>query len=207
MPRLIYLFDPLCGWCYGAAPALAVLRGAGVELLPTGLFAGEGARRMDAAFAAHAWANDQQITRHTGQVFTAAYRETSLAVGAAFDSGPANEALTAVHLTAPGREPEALQAIQRARFIEGRDITLPQVLAALLTGLGLPDAAQRLGMDDPALRAATLARTSRAAAWMREAGAQGVPSLVRIEGDTPRLLPSRLLLGATDDLRAALESL
>ena len=46
---LHYLFDPLCGWCYGAAPVLSALQGqpsVNVELLPTGLFSGEGARPM-----------------------------------------------------------------------------------------------------------------------------------------------------------------
>lgn len=207
MPRLIHLFDPLCGWCHGAAPALAALHGRGLEMLPTGLFAGRGARRMDAAFAAHAWSHDQRIARQTGQAFTEAYRDTSLAIGAAFDSGTANAALTAVHLTAPEREPDALRAIQQARFVEGRDITAVPVLADLLTGLGLPDAARRLVREDQGLRAATLARTERGAGWMREMAAQRVPSLVLIEGDTPRLLPSRLLFGATDDLRAALRTI
>jgi hypothetical protein len=38
---LYYLFDPLCGWCYGATPAVAgllAIPGVSVELLPTGLF-------------------------------------------------------------------------------------------------------------------------------------------------------------------------
>ena len=42
-----YLFDPLCGWCYAAAPVLARLQatpGVQVVLAPTGLFAGAGAR-------------------------------------------------------------------------------------------------------------------------------------------------------------------
>ena len=50
-----YLFDPLCGWCYAAAPALNYLQGVEVievALAPTGLFAGAGARPMDAQFAA-----------------------------------------------------------------------------------------------------------------------------------------------------------
>ena len=41
-----YLFDPLCGWCYAAAPALKFLQaqeGVEVVLAPTGLFAGAGA--------------------------------------------------------------------------------------------------------------------------------------------------------------------
>lgn len=66
-----YLFDPLCGWCYAAAPALNYLQGVeGIEvaLAPTGLFAGAGARPMDAQFAAYAWANDQRIQQLTGSL-------------------------------------------------------------------------------------------------------------------------------------------
>ena len=67
--RVTYLFDPLCGWCYGAGPALERLGQLGdvtLELMPTGLFAGEGARMMDAQFAAYAWQNDERIARLTG---------------------------------------------------------------------------------------------------------------------------------------------
>ena len=44
---LNYLYDPLCGWCYGATPAVAGLlavSGVTIELLPTGLFSSDGAR-------------------------------------------------------------------------------------------------------------------------------------------------------------------
>ena len=69
-----YLFDPLCGWCYGASPAVQRLGQQSdirLELAPTGLFSG-GSRRMDAAFAEFAWSNDQRIAklprwRHTTQ--------------------------------------------------------------------------------------------------------------------------------------------
>ena len=70
--RIIYLFDPLCGWCYGAGPALeklAQLDGVTVDLAPTGLFAGGASRPMDKHFAAYAWQNDQRIARLTGQPF------------------------------------------------------------------------------------------------------------------------------------------
>ena len=74
---LTALVDPLCGWCYGAASALERLAAQPEILLtltPIGLFAGEGARPMDAGFADHAWSNDQCIARLTGQVFSPAYR-------------------------------------------------------------------------------------------------------------------------------------
>ena len=57
MVQIDYLFDPLCGWCYGAGPALEKLAGLDnvrLTLAPTGLFAGQGARAMDQHFAAYA---------------------------------------------------------------------------------------------------------------------------------------------------------
>lgn len=45
--ELVYLFDPLCGWCYGASPRISQLiddPDFHVTFRPTGLFAREGAR-------------------------------------------------------------------------------------------------------------------------------------------------------------------
>lgn len=71
--RLLYLFDPLCGWCYAAAPAVAAMAeeyGPAFEFMPSGLFAGSGARPPNDAMATHAWTNDQRIAQITGQVFS-----------------------------------------------------------------------------------------------------------------------------------------
>ena len=179
---LYYLFDPLCGWCYGAAPALSkVLEvpGVSLELLPTGLFSGEGARPMDDAFAAYAWSNDQRIERLTGQRFSEQYRDRILGNRQQlFDSGPATVALTAVSLTDPARELEALKAIQHARYVDGSDVVSLAALAGLLAALGLKEAAAKVAHPDADLLDANRARMGRAQALMREFGARGVPTLV-----------------------------
>lgn len=179
---LHYLFDPLCGWCYGATPAVAGLLETpriAVKLLPTGLFSGEGARAMDDAFASFAWSNDQRIERLTGQRFTERYRERVLADRQQrFDSGPATVALTAVALTDPTRELDALKAIQHARYVEGSDVTSWATLAGLLDGLGLPQAAARLAQPDAELLKANAVRLAQAQALMRDFGARGVPTLI-----------------------------
>src|SRR5687767_4174672 len=100
--RVTVLYDPLCGWCYGAMPVFRRLAGDArirLELAPTGLFSGEGARPMDAGFAEYAWANDQSIKQLTGQRFSKRYRENVLgAPDTKLDSGPATMALTAAAL-------------------------------------------------------------------------------------------------------------
>ncbi|EJE54519.1 hypothetical protein-disulfide isomerase [Acidovorax sp. CF316] len=200
-----YLFDPLCGWCYAAAPALKHLQGVDgldVSLAPSGLFAGQGARPMDAQFAAYAWSNDQRIEKLTGQPFTQAYRDNILgAVAGRFDSGPATLALTAVAQTAPGRELEALHALQRARYVDGRDTADAAVLAEVLAALGLADAAALARAPDAALHRAAAERVAHAQALLRAVGARGVPQLVVTgQGGALRLMGGDALLGPHERL-------
>ncbi|KJV09352.1 protein-disulfide isomerase [Elstera litoralis] len=207
--EITYLFDPLCGWCYGAAPAVKRLRatpGITVTAAPTGLFSGDGARPMDASFAAYAWSNDERIARLTGQRFTATYRDHVLNdAGKPLDSGPATLALTAVFLTEPSREIEALAAIQAARYVDGLDITSLSVLAAILQGVGLGDAATRLAAPNAELFAANRTRTAQAQTAMRAFGVQGVPALLLTDaGGRRQMLPNTILFGGLDAFLAQL---
>ncbi|WP_053845707.1 DsbA family protein [Paracidovorax avenae] len=191
---LHYLFDPLCGWCYGAGGTvaeLAALPGVALRRLPSGLFSGEGARPMSADFADYAWSNDQRIERLTGQRFTEQYRSDVLGDHRQmFDSGPATVALTAVALTAPERELEALKAIQQARYVHGQDITQLDTLVATLKDIGLGDAADRLARPDAGLLDANRARIARAQALSQQFGARGVPTFVLEQGGQQQLLHS-----------------
>ncbi|MEQ4618683.1 MAG: DsbA family protein [Corticimicrobacter sp.] len=182
MPRTIhYIYDPLCGWCYGALPALLALQtqtGITLQMHPSGLFSGTGARPMDSEFAAYAWRNDQRIASLTGQRFTERYHSQILeTAGLRFDSGPATLALTAVHLAQPERELDALQAIQQARYIDGLDTTRTDVLVAVLQAQGFDTAATLLTAPDTHLQTHNLARVEQARSLMQQLGARGVPSL------------------------------
>jgi putative protein-disulfide isomerase len=208
--QLTYLFDPLCGWCYGASPAIEALMqqpGIKVTALPTGLFAGAGAFPMNAGFAAHAWQADLRIRHLTGQAFSEAYRRNILEGGTGHvDSGPANLALTAVCLTAPEREFEVLKAVQRARYVQGRDNGDPAVIARILAELGLNEASKRLASPDEALRAANRARIEQGQSEMHRLGARGVPTLVVGHGQNSRVVNSNALYGDADTLIATLRA-
>ena len=186
---LYYLFDPLCGWCYGAGEVVATLNntpGVQLHLLPSGLFSGEGARPMDDDFANYAWSNDQRIERLTGQRFTDHYRSEVLTDRRQmFDSGPAT-----VALTSPDCELPALKAIQTARYVKGEDITQLSTLANVLRSLGLEQAAARISPPDDELLAANRARVANAQALLGQFGARGVPAFVLETGPQRRLLHS-----------------
>jgi len=198
-----YLFDPLCGWCYGASPAIQKLGqhgGLTLELAPTGLFAG-GGRTMDAAFANYAWSNDQRIAKLTGQRFTEAYRQNVLGRhGSRFDSATTTLALTAVALTEPQRELETLKVLQEARYVHGLDTNAMPVVESLLRDLGLGAAADRLAAGDAELLAANAARIQKAQGLMQTFGAQGVPTLVVTDDNGSRLLRGNALYVSFDSL-------
>ncbi|MNZ97074.1 hypothetical protein D3C78_1162970 [compost metagenome] len=199
-----YLFDPLCGWCYGASPALQQLgrhTAVRLELAPTGLFAGSGGRSLDAAFAEYAWSNDMRIQKLTGQRFSEAYRAQVLGkLGSRFDSASMTLALTAVALTAPHCELEALKILQEARYVHALDTSAMPVVEQLLRAQGLTDAADRLAAGDAELVEANAARMQSAQGLMQAHAAQGVPALVVTDDNGPRLLRGNALYGSFDRL-------
>jgi putative protein-disulfide isomerase len=207
---LYYLYDPLCGWCYGAMPALSALFGVGsvrIELMPTGLFSDAGAKPMDEDFAAFAWSNDERISRTTGQRFTEAYRQGVLADRQQrFDSGPATLALTAVASTAVDKEYIALKAIQHARYVNGSDVTSVSVLIGVLQALGLNEAADLMTRPGNDLVSANATRITHAQAWMQDFGARGVPTLILESGSTRSLLVINTVFSDPDDLIRQIEA-
>lgn len=194
--RLQYFFDPLCGWCYASAPALAGLDAAhpGVlELMPSGLFADEGARELTPEWGEYAWRNDQRIEQMTGQRFTHAYREQVLRRGGVrFDSGPANRALSALRGVDARLERPLLEAIQLARYVDGLDTARPDVLARRIEG-------------DAALASETAGRIARTQRAMRQLGASGVPQLLLTVGERGYVLHGASLYGGAQAAVAAVE--
>lgn len=199
-----YLFDPLCGWCYGASPMIGRLaqnRDIRLVLAPTGLFAGSG-QRMDAAFAEFAWSNDLRIAKLTGQRFTEAYRQNVLGRhGSPFDSSAMTLALTAVALTDPLREGALLKALQEARYVDGLDTGSAQVIVDVLRRMGLDGVADQVAEPDLALLERNASRLQQARRLMRSLGAQGVPCLVVHTASGHRLLGGSALYGDFEQLQ------
>lgn len=200
--RVVYLYDPLCGWCYGSGPAIRALVASGacaVEPLPTGLFAGDPQRRIDAGFARHVIEADARIERMSGEPFSDAYRHAVLGnPDMPFDSARATQALHAVALWNPARELGALHALQRERCVHGRDLADWGVItAALATALGDTPEQWQQRIDAAALPAFAAQRIAQARQWMQATGARGVPALVHPSPDRPRALPGEWFFGTT----------
>jgi putative protein-disulfide isomerase len=177
-PTLHYLYDPLCGWCYAAAPLIKAAR----ELLPVvphggGMMLGARRQPVTPQLRDFVLGHDAQVARLSGQPFGDAYRDGLLRDSdAVFDSGPPTAAMLAAEQIA-GRGLDMLAALQVAHYIEGRRIADHTVLLAVAEEIGLPREGFNLALATCSGEAveAHVAETRR---FMSRVGAQGFPTLL-----------------------------
>lgn len=189
--KLTYLFDPLCGWCYAAAPALRELsKHHEIDVVPTGLFAEQG-RTMTESFAQHAWGNDMRIQQLTGQPFTESYRDNVLKVGTPFDSTDITLALIAVKQITPEQVLNVLHALQKMRYVDGRDNTNIDAISEVLRQFGLAQAIALIN-DEKTIEFANQI-VMHGQMMMNNHHIQGVPNMIMHTEQGEQVLPGGLL--------------
>jgi putative protein-disulfide isomerase len=205
-PILHYIYDPLCGWCYGAAPLVAAAR-AIVAVRPHGggMMAGAGRQAVTPQLRDYVTPHDQHIAALTGQLFGDAYRDGLLRdTTAIFDSEPPIAAMLAAE-TLAGRGLDMAERLQVAHYVEGRRTGDTATLLAV---------AAEIGLDAAAFADALSAQSSEAVQrhiretrhFMRQVGASGFPSFVLETGDSRQLLDLSAFLGRPDALADWLRS-
>lgn len=182
--RLHYLFDPLCGWCYGVAPLLeaaAEVPGLEIELHGGGMLTGSNRRAINPQWRAYVLPHDRRIAELSGQPFGDGYCNGLLNdQGAVLDSEPPISAILAAQAVT-GQGLALLQRIQHAHYVEGRRVADLQVLTALAGELGLSPL-QFSNAYQAACGRHTQAHIAASRVLLAQAGAQGFPTLLLADG-------------------------
>ncbi|MGN4979199.1 DsbA family protein [Aeromonas sp. 95A] len=173
---LHYVYDPLCGWCYGAAPLLqaaATIVGLKIELHAGGLWLGSRRQPMGEALRDYVRPHDQRIEALTGQHFGERYfNELLLREGCLLDSELPIRAVLAV--TALGGDGLVmLHRIQQSHYRDGIWIGEPAFLATLAAEQGISAEA----FQQAYLQAPLLQHLADSQGWMKRLGGQGYPTL------------------------------
>ncbi|WP_425325184.1 DsbA family protein [Pandoraea apista] len=203
---LHYIADPLCGWCYAAAPLVRAARDvAGLDVVfhGGGMMAGPNAQPVTPQLRNYVMPHDHRIAALTGQPFGDAYFDGLLRDGTAvFDSAPPTAAVLAAEALA-GRGLDMLAALQRAHYADGKRIADRSVLVDVAGALGLDRDAFANAFD--AQDATALMKHFRESrAWLARVGGSGFPTFaLDVGGNVERLEPGRYL-GQPDVWRDAL---
>lgn len=191
---LHYVYDPLCGWCYGAAPLLqaaATLDGLKIELHAGGLWLGSRRQPMGEALRDYVRPHDQRIEALTGQPFGERYfNELLLRDGLLLDSEPPIRAILAV-TELGGDGLSLLHRIQQSHYLDGQWVGDQAHLARLAQEQGIAPEAFALAFGQVDL-AGHLAQSQ---GWLRRLGGQGFPTLGLMRGGSLIPLPVSSFLG------------
>ncbi|MNJ61658.1 DSBA-like thioredoxin domain protein [compost metagenome] len=165
----------MCSWCWGFAPvAEALAEQARQALVPMHLVLG-GLRSeyevMGDAGRARTLCYWQAVHETTGQAFDL---DGGLPEGLVYDTEPACRALVTARALAPQAVGALLELIQRAFYVQRRDVTQACVLAELAVEAGLDRQAFAAGFDSLEQRQAT----RQDFAWAQGLGIAGFPTLL-----------------------------
>ena len=177
---LHYIYDPLCGWCYGAKPLVQAAQ----TVLPViahggGMMTGANRQKVSPQLRNYVMPHDRRIAEYSGQPFGEAYFEGLLRDhSAVFDSAPPIAAVLAAEQTG-GRGLELLGRVQSAHYVEGRRIADESVLFELAHGMGL----DRQVFESAFSAADTDGHIRNSRALLAKVGGQGFPTLALEHND------------------------
>jgi putative protein-disulfide isomerase len=178
-PHLLYFADPMCSWCWGYSPTIAAIAdrfGAAlpIRLVLGGLRPGVTApmREKDREMTRSHW---EHVREASGQPFDFAFFARERFV---YDTEPAARALVVMRRRGQETALAGLKRLHQAFYAENRDVTDPEVLAAL---------AGELGFDPDAFRAdfaseEAIAETRNDFAFAQAVGVRGFPTLIAGNG-------------------------
>lgn len=186
--ELHYIYDPLCGWCYGAAPlleALALLPDVTLKLHAGGLWLNERRQPMGKALRDYVKPHDERITNLSGQVFGERYfNELLLNTDLVLDSAPPIRAILAVE--AAGGDPlQMLHRIQQSHYLHGQWVGDTKLLATLAAEQRLESARFNEAFEQIDIKAHIAASQK----IMRQSGSQGYPTVLLVNNTEVTPLP------------------
>jgi putative protein-disulfide isomerase len=145
LPELLYIHDPLCGWCYGMSPVINRIQQefAGrvdVSVLCGGMVKGEDVEPISDTWEYISLSLDE-VERVTGVQFGAAFKVLGEAGEYRYDSEPPSRAIAAFRQMTqdPARTVPFAHAVQTALFRDGMDLNDPATYSALLADFGVDE--------------------------------------------------------------------
>lgn len=148
---LHYLYDPFCGWCYGAAPMISQatsIPGLEIQAHGVGMLSGDKSKMMSAEWRDFVRPHEVRITAYSKQTFADAYVKGVLEhETVCLDSSPPIAAMLAAEQLS-GLGVEMLKQLQTAYYQEGRAIADHTVIADVASELGFDPQGFMVAFDE-----------------------------------------------------------
>ncbi|HCH51782.1 MAG TPA: protein-disulfide isomerase [Proteus sp.] len=193
---LHYVYDPLCGWCYGIAPLIDVVSNEftnAIKLHGGGLFTPARVVTGGQSWKEHVTPIDERISQLSGQLFSQQYRDNLANTQMTLNSLlPISAIMAADNMENQGIR--LLKALQKAYYLDGLNISDKKVILFI---------AQKLDFDIE-LFSSLFTRISeqqvtqhlqQTQQLMSQVNGRGFPTLFIEDNQTYQLVPTEKYLG------------
>jgi putative protein-disulfide isomerase len=200
--------DPLCGWCFGAAPLVKAsqkIPGLNIKLHFGGLFSTPNNRIADAAMQRFIMHHHERITQLTGQTPGPGLKELLDSGDAVLDSTPPIKALLAADI-AGGNVIAFYQAIIKAHFMDGRRVADAETLKQIAIECGIEaEVFQQTfdGLSDESVAQ----HIDESRGLLQHIGGQGFPTFALEQEGQIQMLNHQAMYNNPDGWQQALEEL
>lgn len=125
--KLLYIMDPLCGWCYGNSTNTKKIYDKykdklDIEVLPAGMWEGTNTRIQSKELVQYVKKHDPQVQQTTGTEFGKDYYEFIENNNIVLDSEVPSRAIVTVKILWPKQLVPFTIAVQKARYLYGKDL-------------------------------------------------------------------------------------
>lgn len=183
-PTLIYVYDPLCGWCYGFHPVMEKIQKRfadqlSIEVKPGGLAVGDRAEPIGEGYA---YIKDalEQVENATKIEFGRNFKLLAEEGSYMYDSVPPCLAQVVVNKLSPEHSLTFAGKLQSALFRDGKNLNHPETYEELLkdTDISFKEFKTRFESEE------TRERLEEEFEWCKNHGATGFPTLlIKIEDE------------------------
>ncbi|NEM99487.1 DsbA family protein [Pontibacter burrus] len=177
--KLYYVYDALCGWCYGMSPVMQQVYDTykdtlELEVLSGGMIRGSNVKPIS-GMANYIRQVAPRLEETTGVELTKAYHEQILDKGTYIsNSEPPAIALHILKEQHPDKQIPLAGAIQKTHFVEGNDLNEVEAYLPVAEQFGMSEADFRSRFEDENYKAKALKEFEQVQAW----GIQGFPAVV-----------------------------
>ncbi|MBG3079770.1 DsbA family protein [Proteus mirabilis] len=195
---LHYVYDPLCGWCYGIAPLIEVVSNIfpdAIKLHGGGLFTPTRAVTGGQSWKEHVTPIDERISQLSGQVFSHAYRDTLGNTEMVLNSLLPISAILVAQIMGK-RDVYLLKALQEAYYLDGLNISDKNTLLFIVKKLSF-DVEQFASLLSEINEAQTQQHLSQTQQLMSQVNGRGFPTLFIEDAQGYHLISVEKYLGNT----------
>lgn len=195
---LHYVYDPLCGWCYGIAPLIEMvshefpdaikLHGGGLFTPARGVSGGE-------SWKEYVTPLDERISQLSGQIFSQAYKDNLGNTEMVLNSLLPISAILVAEMMGK-RDVFLLKALQDAYYLDGLNISDKNTLLFIVSKLGF-DITQFSVLLTEVSEKQIQHHLNQTHQLMNQVNGRGFPTLFIEDNQTYHLIPTEKYLGDT----------